>query len=168
MPARARSVGVSMVTSRPPRRIVPLVGSSAPATHFSSVLLPEPLGPMRPWNSFSPTIRSTPLRAASRPKTLVSPRTSSSGIVRSCVGVARRKRTTTEAADPLLLGHHKPEQPGGPKQGDDEQQQPEDNGPDLRKAIGEPEACDFDGDDADDGADQRANAAEQGIEHDLR
>src|SRR5262245_37478826 len=141
MPARARSVGVSMVTSRPAKRIVPLVGSSAPATHFSSVLLPEPLGPMRPWNSFSSTIRSTPLRAISRPKALVSPRTSSSGIVRSCIGVARRKRTT-KAADPLLLGHHKPEQPGGPKQGNEEQQKSEDNGPDLRKAIGEPEACD--------------------------
>src|SRR5262252_1230371 len=168
MPARARLVGVSGVTSRPPKQIAPSVGISAPATHFSSVLLPEPLGPMRPQSSFSPMIRSTPLTATNRPKTLVSPRTSSSGIVRSCVGVARRKRTTTEAADPLLFGHHKPEQPGGPKQGDDEQQQPENNGPDLRKAIGEQEACDFDGDDADDGADQRTNAAEQGVEHDLR
>jgi len=47
---------------------------------------------------------------------------------------------TTEAADPLLLGHHKAEQPGGPKQGDEQQQQPENNWPDLRKAIGEPKA----------------------------
>src|SRR6516164_3711900 len=162
MPARARLVGVSMVMSRPPKRIAPSVGISAPATHFSSVLLPEPLGPMRPRNSFSPTIRSTPLKATSRPKTLVRPRTSSSGIVRSCIGVARRKRTTTETAASLLLGHHSTNQPGGPKQGDDEQQQPKHNGPDLRKAISQPEACDLDGDNADDGADQRTNAAEQG------
>ncbi len=48
MPARARSAGVACVISRPPNATVPEVGVSAPATHFISVLLPEPFGPIRP------------------------------------------------------------------------------------------------------------------------
>src|SRR5262245_35643799 len=149
-----------MVTSRPPKRIVPLVGSSAPATHFSSVLLPEPLGPMRPWNSFSPTVRSTPRKAIKRPKALVTPRVSSSGIVCSCVELARQQRSAAKAADPLLLGDRKPDQPGSPQQGYDEQQQSEDNVTDLGKTIGEPETFDFDGNDPDDRAHQRTNTPE--------
>src|SRR5262245_4950109 len=152
--------------SRPAKRIIPSVGSSAPATHFMSVLLPEPFGPMRPWNSFSPTVRSTPPRAVSCPKTLVTPRTSSSGIVCSRIGVAARR--AVEAADPLPLGNHESDQPGWPEQDDEQQQQPQDDGPDLLEIVGEPEADNLDRDDADDGTDQGADAAEQGVEHDLR
>src|SRR5262249_34179112 len=124
-------------------------------THFSSVLLPEPLGPIRPWNSFSPTVRSTLRRAMIRPKALVTARVSSSGIVCSF-------------ADPLRIRRQESDQPGRSEQDEKEQQQPEHNGPDLGKAIGEPEAWGLDRDYADDRADQRADAAEQRVEDDLR
>ena len=48
MPARARSVGVNAVISVLMKETLPSVGTSAPAMHFISVLLPEPFGPIRP------------------------------------------------------------------------------------------------------------------------
>jgi hypothetical protein len=48
IPARARSVGVNAVMSVLMKLTLPVVGTSAPATHFISVLLPEPFGPIRP------------------------------------------------------------------------------------------------------------------------
>ena len=48
-PARARSAGGAVVMSRPAKPIVPASGTRAPAMHFISVLLPDPLGPMSPW-----------------------------------------------------------------------------------------------------------------------
>lgn len=66
MPARARSVGVNAVMSA--KLIVPRLGTSAPARHFTSVLLPEPFGPIRPRNSLSPTVTAALSSAVSLPK----------------------------------------------------------------------------------------------------
>ena len=66
-PARERSGGIALVISRPATAMVPAVGNSAPATHLSSVVLPEPLGPIRPWNDRSRTMRSALSSAVSAP-----------------------------------------------------------------------------------------------------
>ena len=47
--------------------IVPLSGLSSPATRFSSVDFPQPLGPTRHTNSPSPTFRLTFLSASTFP-----------------------------------------------------------------------------------------------------
>ena len=44
--------------STPPIAIVPLLGLSMPAIRLSSVLLPEPLGPINAMNSPAATSRS--------------------------------------------------------------------------------------------------------------
>ena len=47
-PRRERSAGVAVVMSAPSKRIVPSLAKCAPASAFSSVLLPEPFGPISP------------------------------------------------------------------------------------------------------------------------
>ena len=47
--------------------IEPLSGSSSRLQHLSSVLLPEPDGPMMKTSSFWPTFRSMPLRTRFAP-----------------------------------------------------------------------------------------------------
>src|SRR3984893_13721393 len=154
--------------SRPAKRIVPSVGISAPATHFISVLLPEPLGPMRPWNSFSATVRSTPLNAVSRAKTFLMPRASRSAMLALLGDPRRRTGRPAEGADALALGKQEADQAGGSEEDDQEQQQTQDYPPYLSVVVRQPEADDLDGDDADDRADQRSDAAEQRVQHDLR
>src|SRR6186713_1762950 len=161
MPARARSAGEAREISAPPNITVPDVGISAPATHFISVLLPEPLGPIKPWNSFSATVRSAPFRAVSLPKILIRPRASR----RAIVALPRRP---AEIADALALAEDQADQAGGPEQDDQQQQKAEDDRPDLLIAVRQPEADRLDRDCADHGADQRAGAAEQHIKDDLR
>ena len=46
-----------------PKKISPASGLSSPATHLSSVVLPDPLRPRSTKNSFSFTCRSTPSTA---------------------------------------------------------------------------------------------------------
>ena len=55
----ASSLPASAVTSRPPTTMVPLDGLSMVARQFSSVDLPDPLGPMMPVNSPHATAKLT-------------------------------------------------------------------------------------------------------------
>src|SRR4030095_4808654 len=161
MPARARAAGEACEISWPPNVTVPDVGISAPATHFISVLLPEPLGPIRPWNSFSATVRSAPFRAVSLPKILIRPRASR----RAMIALPRRP---AEIADALALAQDQADQAGGTKQDDQQQQYAEDDRPDLLIAGAPPEADRLDRNRRDDRSDQRAGAAEQHVEDHLR
>src|SRR3954470_18506727 len=63
------------IRSTPPRWTAPLVGSSSRLQQRSSVLLPEPEGPMMNTSSCGATDRSMPRRTSVRPKLLCRPRT---------------------------------------------------------------------------------------------
>src|SRR6187455_1448924 len=132
MPARARSAGEAREMSAPPNITVPDVGISAPATHFISVLLPEPFGPIRPWNSFSATVRSAPFRAVSLPNILTRPRASR----RAMIALPRRP---AEIADTLALAEDQADEASGTKQDDQQQQDAENDRPDLLVAVRQPE-----------------------------
>src|SRR5947209_236780 len=72
-----------------------------------------------------------------------------------------------ETADPLALAEHKADQAERPKQDHEEEQQSQNDRPNLAVIVRQPEADALDDDRADHGADQRAGAAEQDVEHDL-
>src|SRR5260370_16062530 len=118
MPARVRSEGDSAVMSWSARRTLPSVGCSAPATHFISVLLPEPFGPIRPWNSFSLTVSAAPSSAVSLPKTLTIPLASRSGM-RAFL------RRPAETADALPLAQHEADEPHRTKPDPHQSQHPQ-------------------------------------------
>src|SRR5512136_2106717 len=63
--------------SRPSKRMPPSSFLSVPAMQLTSVLLPEPLGPIRPTRSPGPTAKSTPSSAVKPPNRLMTPDTSS-------------------------------------------------------------------------------------------
>src|ERR1044071_343897 len=73
-----RSRGVRSVTTLPPMRMSPSVGTSRPAIMRSRVVFPEPDGPRKTRNSPSSVTRSTSFTAPSVPalKTLVTARVS--------------------------------------------------------------------------------------------
>src|ERR1700722_12348676 len=56
--------------------MVPDVGSASPARQLKKVLLPAPLGPIRPMISPSATSRSAPSTALNAPNALTMPRAS--------------------------------------------------------------------------------------------
>src|SRR2546430_13727369 len=90
-----------------PRKVMrPALGSSAPAMHFSSVLLPEPFGPIRPWSCPSSTTKSTSPSAASCPNIFVTPRASSSAIGRLARDVAWTPDGDAERAGARPLVQH--------------------------------------------------------------
>src|SRR5690606_32360642 len=64
-------------TSRPSSRTDPSVGANSPAMTLNVVLLPEPLGPIRPRISPSASSKERFLTAVNPPKRLVSPCTES-------------------------------------------------------------------------------------------
>src|SRR5436190_11542108 len=107
--------------SLPAKLIAPCVGASAPAMHFIKVLLPDPLGPIRPWNSPSGTLRSTPPNAVSLPNVLRIPRTSSSATLVPSVAGRACSAFRPESAHPLALGDHETNKTGRLEQ--DHQQQ---------------------------------------------
>ena len=74
------------MTSSPPTRTVPEVGSLKPAIIRSVVVLPHPDGPSREKNSPLTMSRSSPSTTVVPPKTLVRPRSETDG-VGSVVGV---------------------------------------------------------------------------------
>src|SRR5215831_7992509 len=85
----------SRVTSSPSRRMVPASGRMVPAIRSSSVVLPEPFGPIRPRISPAETESEKSLTATSPPKVLVSLSTSSSAPTASalpCAGSCREPR----------------------------------------------------------------------------
>src|SRR5204862_6259130 len=153
--------------SRPRKWIRPPLGSSAPAMHLSSVLVPEPFGPIRPCSCPSSTTKSTELSAVSCPKAFVTAAASSSAIdlSRNPPRAAGGQPQDADARPPRDEQAH---EPARPEQVDHEQQHAEDDGPDRRIRVGEDEAADLDRDDADDGADQRADAAAERTEDELQ
>src|SRR6266478_3265618 len=82
--------------SRPPKRMTPPSTGRAPDTQLISVVLPEPLGPMRPKRSPALTVRLTRLSAVKPPNRLTSPLISSRGAMASAAPQAPH-----EAQDPL-------------------------------------------------------------------
>src|SRR5258708_36015012 len=99
-----RSRGGSRVTTRPPIRTSPLVGTSSPAIILSSVVFPEPEGPRKTMNAHSRVRTSTALTAPSCPslKTFVSAFVSTIAIARP--GSRSRLLPLVEDALDFLLG----------------------------------------------------------------
>jgi hypothetical protein len=98
MPRRARLNGGSRVMSRPSNSTRPSSLNRAPETQLMSVVLPEPLGPMRPRRSPGATSSVMLSSAVKPPKRLARPLTFPSG---------RRRRTTgghgTKSSGPVVL-----------------------------------------------------------------
>jgi hypothetical protein len=65
----------------PPMRLVPASERMVPAIRLSSVVLPEPFGPMRPSTSPGETASDMLLTATRPPNALVTPSTSSSAVI---------------------------------------------------------------------------------------
>src|SRR5436190_14099285 len=80
-PLRARRGAGRAVTSSPAKRIFPESGRRLPASWLMKVVLPAPFGPITACVSPSATSKSMPSLARSAPNCLVSPRTSSIGLV---------------------------------------------------------------------------------------
>src|SRR5579883_1970431 len=72
-PTRAATGAGTPVTSRPPRRTWPASGVSMPVTVLTSVVLPEPLGPISPTISPASTWKVMPRSAWTPPKDLARP-----------------------------------------------------------------------------------------------
>src|SRR5437868_637437 len=115
-------------TGAPSTQAVPALGRSVPASTFSSVDLPQPLGPTMARNSRSRTVRSRPSRARTgspaRSKSTRSPsmRTATAGgaavedvlIARTLRAFGRQKLVGRDVGPLDLLS----EQAGGPEQVD--------------------------------------------------
>ena len=69
-PRRVRSCAISPSMFSPAKMTLPVSLRSVPQMQLTSVLLPEPLGPIRPTRSPSATARSTPSSATKPPKRL--------------------------------------------------------------------------------------------------
>ena len=76
-PSRVRSCAAIPSSFRPANRTLPLSLRSVPQMQFTSVLLPEPLGPTRPTRSPCCTASSISASAMNPPKRLPTPLTSS-------------------------------------------------------------------------------------------
>src|SRR5438270_8654594 len=72
MPERTSANGRLPVTSRPRSSILPEEGLSAPVMSANNVVLPAPLGPMKPEIRPSGTLKLTSFKAATPPKYFVS------------------------------------------------------------------------------------------------
>jgi hypothetical protein len=83
--SRARRASPASSTRSPCRQISPAVGRSSPPSRFSSVDLPQPLGPVTarnsPWPSSRSTSRNATTSASPLPCTLRSPRASSTSVI---------------------------------------------------------------------------------------
>src|SRR5262245_13105616 len=117
---RASSASDMDETSWPPMRTSPSLGRSRPAMRLSKVVLPEPLGPIRPRNSPSGTSRLRSLRTSicslPRVKYLCTPRTrtigsadipapqkgSADGCMDSSIRARQRARTDESGSGALL------------------------------------------------------------------
>src|SRR5262245_27567874 len=97
--------------SRPSKRMAPPSTWSAPDTQLIIVVLPEPLGPMRPKRSPARTLMLTRLSAVKPPKRLTSPSTSRSG------GTSATPQAPGQAEQALGRQHHE----GHEHHADDEQ-----------------------------------------------
>src|SRR5262249_41699014 len=75
-PRRVRSCAIMPARSRPSKRTLPVSLLSVPHRQFTSVLLPDPFGAIRPTRSPGATEKSMFSSATNPPKRLPSPRTS--------------------------------------------------------------------------------------------
>src|SRR5689334_6136700 len=100
-----RSAGSSSVTSAPSMRMLPTSALSKPAITFSSVVLPEPLGPRMVTNSPAATARLTSASAATSPKDLLT-----ASMSRRPASAAAARMTSS------LIGTGDPWQAGPPRQ----------------------------------------------------
>ncbi len=71
--------GRGWATRCPRNSIVPASAGRTPETRLTSVVFPDPLGPINPWIVPRSTTRSRPSTARTPPNSLVSPRTSRTG-----------------------------------------------------------------------------------------
>ena len=102
MPMRARSCGGSVVTSRPSNRIRPDVGATNPAMRANSVVLPAPLGPIRPVIEPLSTVSETPFTATSPPKRLLT--ATAASIAQVSAGAGRRARPSRRMSPRIPSG----------------------------------------------------------------
>src|SRR6185295_19893811 len=80
IPSDTRAWGGSSEMSAPRKNTRPSVSGNSPQIRLTIVLLPEPLGPIRPRISPCATVRSTLSTARTPPKCLVRPLRSSTGV----------------------------------------------------------------------------------------
>src|SRR5579859_1938680 len=80
MPRRQRWAGPAGVTSASRKRTEPAVACSEPASTFSSVVFPAPLGPTMPTASSAPSAKSTSCSTSSAPKRFRTPCAASKGV----------------------------------------------------------------------------------------
>src|SRR5579875_3750998 len=103
--ATSRSLADRSLTTSSPRRIVPSVTSSSPATIRSAVVLPQPDGPTRTTNSPSSTKRSSACTASTPfAKTLVTCSSASVAIAVSLLSVRRGDPDPHPALPPVGPG----------------------------------------------------------------
>src|SRR5262245_22340434 len=86
--------------SSPLKTMVPDVGRRKPDKRLKQVVLPAPLGPMRPTISPSSTLRPTWFTAARPPKYLVRLRASRSGICAGCAPAPERDEPAGQGDEP--------------------------------------------------------------------
>src|SRR4029453_3836856 len=148
--------------SWPRNRIRPAVGLTCPVTSLNSVLLPAPLGPMRQRSSRSPSVKSTPRTASTPPKLTDSPTVWRTAALMG--GGRGAGRAEAARAQPAERGDDPPR--------DQEHESPEGDaenqvgfGPVLAAGLGGEVLHDQA---TDDGTDQRAEAADDDPDDDLR
>src|SRR5271169_4834937 len=96
----------------PSNTMVPVSAKWAPAIAFRSVLLPDPLGPISPWNVPASTPMSTPSSARSVRNVLLTPRICNSATTPSpaapapAVGADALAIGDEHAQNSLGLEHH--------------------------------------------------------------
>src|SRR5262245_47679562 len=75
-PSRVRWCGARSSSGVSWKRMPPASAARIPLTQLSSVVLPEPLGPIRAWTAPASTTRSTPSSTRRPPNDFVTPRSS--------------------------------------------------------------------------------------------
>ena len=140
------------------RQIAPRLGRSAPEIRLITVVLPEPLGPIRPSTSFSRTSKLSASTATRPPKRLVTACSSSDRCLRhGCRAARGRLERRLDAADHAVRNQVHDEQ-----EGDAEQQHRL-----RREARRDHLPQDGERDHADQRPPQPVRAAEQRHDHDL-
>src|SRR6266446_4674761 len=84
---------------------------SRPVTQLKSVVLPEPLGPMRPWIRPASRRSETPLTAVTPPKLFLMPSISSAAAIYSVRGGRASRDIRRSAAAELRAASDRPRQP---------------------------------------------------------
>ena len=113
-PSQARSSGPSAVTSSPSSGSRPLSGARKPEIRSNIVVLPAPLGPIRPEDLARCSSNDASSTAVMPPKRLVTPSPATSGVVGPRVATRRPARApapvaaVAPAADGRALEEHRP------------------------------------------------------------